>query len=190
MPSSFLANRGGRPDLDTVRAGLDLGFANVTVFAGSRSNKHTVTGVTPAAHVGHAPTQTSDLTCRITIAAVRSRAGDGAYGEPRYDTAVHMVGFARRQLFCALAGQYSFVIVHMFFLSYQPQVKVLDAALPIKIASDRLSLRLSPSAEPVTVVVGNGTVQTVVWTTPSPLAASNSIDANSRARAQAAWTRV
>jgi hypothetical protein len=26
-----------------------------------------------------------------------------------------MVGFAGRQLFCALAAQYSFVIVHVFF---------------------------------------------------------------------------
>jgi len=55
------------------------------------------------------------LTCCISIAACRPRAGDGAHAEPRYDTAVHMVGFARRQLSCALPAQYSFVIVHVLF---------------------------------------------------------------------------
>lgn len=53
------------------------------------------------------------LTVHITIAAVRPRAGDGAYAERR-DTAVDMVGFARRQFSCALAAQYSSVIVHVF----------------------------------------------------------------------------
>src|SRR5689334_11194670 len=65
-----------------------------------------------------------ELTRHITIAALRPRAGDGAYADQRRDTADHMVGFARRQLFCALAAQYSFVIVHVLFLSCQPPWKL------------------------------------------------------------------
>jgi hypothetical protein len=62
-------------------------------------------------------------TCRITIAADRSRAGNGAYGERR-EAADHMVGFARRQFFCALPTQYSFVILHVFLLSVQLSLKL------------------------------------------------------------------
>jgi hypothetical protein len=46
--------------LDTRPRRIGLGFANVTVFAGSGSNEHTVTGVNAAAHMGHTPTQASD----------------------------------------------------------------------------------------------------------------------------------
>ena len=62
-------------------------------------------------------------TCCITIAADRSRAGDGADGERR-NTAVHMVGFAGRQLSRTPARQYSFVIVHVLFLSCQPLLQL------------------------------------------------------------------
>jgi hypothetical protein len=81
--------------LDTVRAGfLALIFARAIHGADARASF----GLTPS----------------ITIAADRPRAGDGAYGERR-ETADHMVGFARRQLFGALTAQYSIVIVHVLF---------------------------------------------------------------------------
>jgi hypothetical protein len=51
VASCFLSSCGGTARLDTVRAGFGLGFANVTVFAGSAPNEHTVTGVNAAAHM-------------------------------------------------------------------------------------------------------------------------------------------
>ena len=186
--------------LDTVRAGfLALIFARA------------IHGADAHASFGS--------TCRITIAADRPRSGNGAYGECR-ETADRMVGFARRQLFCALPAQYSVVVIHVFILSCQPCLKLahcvavlgsgrgtpgtdrqsVDVAgdvvnfrrrqfacvlatqdsvvfvhslsflwcvfvicrwmrhFAFQIASDRVSLRLSPSAEPVTEIMENGTV--------------------------------
>jgi hypothetical protein len=89
---------------DTVRAGfLALIFARAIHGADARASV--------------------ESTCRIAIAADRPRLGDSTYGE-RGETADHMVSFAGCQLFCALAGQYSFVIVHVLFLSYQPLLKL------------------------------------------------------------------
>jgi hypothetical protein len=91
--SSFLSNCGGRRDFDRPRR-IGSGFAQA------------IHGADAHASFG--------LSCDITIAADRPWTGDGAYAEQRRDTACHVVGFGGRQLFCALAAQHSFVIVHAF----------------------------------------------------------------------------
>jgi hypothetical protein len=97
-----------------------IASASSVAFSGLSTLLSSLSAITPvlifARAIHEADAHASfGLTCRITIAADRSRAGDSADREPRRNTADHMIRFVRRQLFCALAAQYSFVIVHILF---------------------------------------------------------------------------
>src|SRR6185437_11589083 len=58
------------------------------------------------------------------VAVLGSGSGPPGTDRQSVDVAADVVNFRRGQLACVPAAQYSFVIVHVFFLSYQPSWKL------------------------------------------------------------------